>query len=725
MPLLLKNFYAEQDKEKGLKRALKSLGISPKEVKACYFANTSALVYFKDEGICKLYSDLIPSPEEEKEIKLVHEYVERFKRLLEAERQAEVKAQQEEMRRLSGRERELLGRAILDLKGTKAGTKFHFHLVKFGRRRLIETEIASGDVVLISRGNPLKSDLTGTVLKVTPHSLTVAFENRPPAWVYKKGVRIDLYVNDIPFKRMLETLEELRHAKGRTRELRNILLGLKKPAPAKRVKVEEFFDTRLNQAQREAVSLALGAPDFFLVHGPPGTGKTSTLTELILHLVKTGHKVLATADSNIAADNLVLNLPQYPFLRIVRIGHPARVMEELERFSIYALFEEEEMGRRIKEGWEKIRSLMEKRDRFTKPTPAFRRGLSDEEILSLSSRGKGARGVKREVVRSMAEWIRLNQEIETRVSALKELEAEVFKKIISEADVVLSTNSMAKSEFLEGFQFDVAVIDEGSQQVEPSTLIAISKAKRFFLAGDHKQLPPTILSEEAKELEKTLFERLIEAHPRLSIMLEVQYRMNEKIMQFPNREFYGGKLIAAPEAKDRLLEDLGVSPPQRFKKVLSPSEALGFVDTSRINAPEFQPEGSTSYENFEEARICLELVEELLRMGLKREDIGVITPYAAQVKLLKELFREKGIRVEVNSVDGFQGREKEVILISFVRSNEEGEVGFLRDTRRLNVAITRPRRKLICIGDPATLCTHPVYKKFLSYLKEQGQWEVL
>ena len=725
MPLLLKNFYAEGKEKEELKRAIKKLGINPKEVKKCYFANFSALVYLKDESLCRLYAELVPSPQEEKEIKLVHKYVERLKKLLEAERQAEVKAQQEEMRRLSGRERELLGRAILDLKGSKAGTKFKFHLVKFGRRKLIETEISSGDVVLISRGNPLKSDLTGTVVKVTPHSLIVAFENKPPSWVYKKGVRIDLYINDIPFKRMLETLEEIRHAQGRLKELRNIILGLRKPALPEKTKIEKFFDERLNKRQREAISLALGSADFFLVHGPPGTGKTSTLTEIIVQLVKTGYKVLATADSNIAVDNLVLNLSKYPFLKLVRIGHPARVMEELERFSIYALFEEEEKGKQVKAGWEEIKRLMEQRDKFTKPTPALRRGLSDEEVLSLSARGKGARGVKREVIRSMARWISLNQEIENRVSALKELEAEVFKRIISQADVVLSTNSMAKSEFLEGFEFDVAVIDEGSQQVEPSTLIAISRAKRFFLAGDHKQLPPTILSEEAKELEKTLFEKLIERFPGHSIMLEVQYRMNEKIMEFPNREFYEGKLIAAPEVKERLLKDLGVKEPQKFKNVLSPCHALGFIETSRINALEFQPEGSTSYENFEEAKICLELVEELLKMGVKKEDIGVITPYAAQVKLLKELFAEKGLKVEINSVDGFQGREKEVIIISFVRSNEDGEIGFLRDLRRLNVAITRPRRKLICIGNSATLKIQPVYERFLNYIRKQGQWEVL
>lgn len=716
MPLL----FSEPLDGKKLLRRLKELGLRKNDVKEVFTANGSTLVYLKDDSLSKLFPDFLPSPEQEEEIRAVHLYVEKFKYLIDLERAAEIEFQEEEIRRLSGKERELLGRAILDLKGTKAGTKFHLHLVRFWREKPIDTEISTGDIVLVSKGNPLKSDLIGTVVKITEKTITVAFDNRPPSWVYKKGVRIDLYVNDITFKRMEENLQELRHAQGRQRELRNKIIGIWEPEKVKGNLDFEVKDERLNENQRKAVSLALGVPDFFLIHGPPGTGKTSTITELIVQLVDKGDKVLATADSNVAADNILLNLSKYKDLKLVRIGHPARVLEELERFSIYALFEENPRSLKVKEGWEKVRELIKKREAFTKPVPSLRRGMSDEEIVYFGKKGKSFRGIPKKVMRSMAQWILTNYEIDVRIKALKEEEERIYREIIAEADVVISTNSMVKSELLEGFHFDVAVIDEGSQQVEPSTLIPIMKADRFFIAGDHKQLPPTVVSQEAKELERTLFERLIENQKDLSLMLTVQYRMNEKIMEFPSKEFYEGKLVAAEEVKGRTLSDLGVKEPESFKEVLSPEVPLAFVDTSLINAYEFQPKGSTSYENYEEAKIAVELAFHLHRMGLSREDIGIITPYSAQVKLIKELLLEKGLKVEVNSVDGFQGREKEVIIVSFVRSNDEGEIGFLKDLRRLNVAITRPKRKLIAIGNSKTLSTYPTYGRFIDYVKKEG-----
>ena len=718
MPILLQGII----ENKKLQKEIKKLGLKLKDIKNIYKANRASLIFLKNESLCDLYPEFIPDKKTIKEIITVHNYVEKFKKLIEIERLAEMKTQEEEIRRISGKERELLGRAILNLKGNKAGTKFHLHLVKFGRKKSIETEITTGDVVLISRGNPLKSDLTGTVIKVTEKSITVAFENKPPKWVYKKGIRIDLYVNDVTFKRMEENLEILRHATGRTKELRDIILGLKQPQKPEKEKFEPI-DKALNKTQIEAIEFALGSRDFFLIHGPPGTGKTRTLTELILQFVKRGYKVLATADSNIAVDNLILNLCKYPELKIVRIGHPARVMEELEKFSIYAIFEKHELALQIKKEWEKVKNLIEKRDKYIKPVPKYRRGLSDEEILFFADKGKGYRGISGKIMKSMAKWIILNYEIDKKIQELKNKETHIFNEIILNADVVLSTNSMVQSELLKNFHFDVAVIDEGSQQVEPSTLIPIAKADKFYIAGDHKQLPPTIMSEEAKELEETLFEKLISKFPEFSGLLRIQYRMNEKIMNFPNKEFYNNQLLAAELVKTHTLEDLGVKNPKKFEKILDPKIPLAFFDTSEINAHEFQPEGSTSFENILEAELVIEIVKELCRMGVDKKDIGIITPYAAQVKLIKQLLSEANLKIEVNSVDGFQGREKEVIVISFVRSNEEGEMGFLKDLRRLNVAITRARRKLICIGDSKTLSSHPVYKKFIEYIKNYGIFE--
>ncbi len=722
MPILIEGVF----NRKQLLKEIKKLGLKKADVREFFLANRSALIYLKDESLCKeIFKEFVPSEDVEREIREVHNYVEKFKFLIDMERLAELEQQEEEIKRLSGFERELLGRAVLGLKGIRLGLKFHYHIVKFLREKEIQTEITSGDIVLVSRGNPLKSDLQGTVLKVGERYITVAFDNRPPSWVYKSGVRLDLYINDVTFKRMEENLEFLRHAEGRKRYLRNVILGLKEPEDAFSV---DFcpVDGRLNEFQKKAVSYALGSQDFFLIHGPFGTGKTSTLVELIVQLVKRGEKVLACADSNIAADNMLLGLSKYSSrLKVVRLGHPARVLEELESFSIFSQAQEHPEASKLREGWEKVRELIKDRDRFLKPTPALRRGMSDEEIVFFAKRGKSFRGVPAKKIKSMAEWILKNGEIDIRIKYLKELEQQILTEILRDADVVVSTNSMLKSEICDFIEFDSAVIDEGSQQVEPSTLIPIMKARRFFIAGDHKQLPPTVVSREAKELEKTLFEKLVSSHPKLARLLRIQYRMNEKIMQFPNETFYDGLLIADDSVKNRTLKSLALKSPTRFKRILDPAEPLSFVDTSLINAPELLPKGSFSFINEEEALLCVRFCSELLKMGLNPKDIGIISPYANQVKLIKEIAKTEGLSVEVNTVDGFQGREKETILISFVRSNESGELGFLKDLRRLNVAITRARSKLICIGNAKTLSSNDVYRSFLQYIKREGVFERL
>ncbi len=319
----------------------------------------------------------------------------------------------------------------------------------------------------------------------------------------------------------------------------------------------------------------------------------------------------------------------------------------------------------------------------------------------------------------MAKWIKLDRKIESLVHALRAKEEEAYKQIIRSADVVLATNGMIMSEILKDEEFDVAVIDEGSQQVIPSTLIPIMHAERFVIAGDHKQLPPTVVSDN-RELKESLFEKLIEALPDLSQMLRIQYRMHEKIMGFSNREFYEGKLIADASVKEHTIADLGLGEPERYRDILDETPIV-FVDTEGTEAAERLPDRSTSYENPKEAEIVKALIEELENMGAKPEQIGIITPYAAQVKLLKKLIDTEERVYEIKSVDGFQGREKEIIIISFVRSNDCGEIGFLQDLRRLNVALTRAKRKLICIGDSKTLTCNETYQRLIAYIEKEGR----
>ncbi len=630
---------------------------------------------------------------------MIEEFVEKLKRSIEIERKAQIEAMLNEIKRLSGEERERRGNAILNLNGKIVDEEFGYKLVKYGRRRKIVTNINVGDLVLVSRGNPLKSDLVGVVAEKGERYLVVALEN-VPNWALK-DVRIDLYANDVTFRRWLENLENLGESGFKALKL---ALGLEKPKKCEKVEFEPF-DRSLNHSQIRAVSLALGS-DFFLIHGPFGTGKTRTLAEVVRQEVKRGNRVLATAESNVAVDNLVELLKD---LNVVRLGHPSRVTQDLRSKTLSARVREHEMYGEVEELRRKAERLMGLRERFRKPTPALRRGLSDDEILELAEKKRGARGVSWKVVRSMAEWIKLNRLIDEILERARRMEENIAKEIVESADVVLATNSTA---FTIDCYFDVAVIDEATQSTIPSVLIPINKADKFVLAGDHKQLPPTVL--KAEELKKTLFEILIEMYVDHSVMLEVQYRMNEKLMDFPNREFYDGKLKAHESVRNITLKDLGVK--NARWRVLDPKEVLVFIDTSKCpNRWERQRRGSTSRENELEARIVKRVVEGLKRIGVQREWIGVITPYDDQVDLLRTL-----VDVEVNTVDGYQGREKEVVIVSFVRSNRRGDIGFLEDLRRLNVALTRAKRKLVLIGDSKTLSSHETYSRLIGFVKKEG-----
>ena len=282
---------------------------------------------------------------------------------------------------------------------------------------------------------------------------------------------------------------------------------------------------------------------------------------------------------------------------------------------------------------------------------------------------------------------------------VKVLEDKIVREIIEESDVIVSTNSSAALDVIAKYKFDVAVIDEASQTTIPSVLIPIAKAHRFILAGDHKQLPPTVISTYAYELEETLFESLIEKYPHKGQLLNVQYRMNDELMRFSNSQFYDNLLETDSSVFDITLNDFDIDD----------EKTMEFIDTSNMNDNrEAHLNDSKSFVNRTEARICLKLANDYLDKGVKKEDIGIISPYADQVKLISE-----HIDVEVKSVDGFQGREKEIIIISTVRSNDNGELGFLNDLRRLNVAITRAKRKLIIVGNQDTLKYNRTYEKLI------------
>ncbi len=705
--------------ERGRLAQLRRYKIKPSNISKIYEADGWVLYIPTKKSFFKLPGQMVPSRELEHRIKRIHDYIEEYRSLIELERRAEMDAQIAEIRSLSGREREIYGRAVLNLKGAAVGKKFDLYIVRFSRDRLIESEISGGDIVLISRSDPLKSDLTATVTAVAKNYIEAAFSKRPPVWIKDGGIRVDLFVNDVTFKRMESNLERMRHIKPPFSRIRDILLGLEEPSGGLEADIE-IVDGKLNEAQKEAICLSLAESEITLVHGPPGTGKTTTLIETILQAVKSGKRVLAAADSNVAVDNMLRKLAKKDGLDIVRIGHPARIGEGLERYSLFCRIEEDPQAEKVKEMLENANELVRQRSLHSKPTPSRLRGMSKERVKKIAAEGRSYRGVDAATIRSMAEWIRVDEKVERLFGKIRKLEESIVHRIVTGADVVLSTNGMIGSEALDGIDFDFAAVDEASQQMEPSTLLSVMRAPKVVLAGDHRQLPPTVVSGNDL-LKKSLFERMMESEAVPSRMLEVQYRMNETIMSFPNTMMYDGKLTADESAAKRVVA-LAKEPTDQFlKKVLQSQKPVVFIDTSRMDACETLRPRSTSYENEYEAAIVADIVKSLLDCGLDGEKIGVITPYLAQVKLIRQMLERDSTYCEVKSVDGFQGREKEVIIISLVRSNIAGEIGFVKDRRRLNVAMTRARSKLIMVGDRNTLVSNDPFDLFFKWLDTQRE----
>lgn len=661
-----------------------------------------------------------------------NEYVRYFSELVELEREEQMRLHEEEMRRLSGREREEKGRAFLKLKGKSQGLGLGGkYLVKFKKvtGALPDSEIEVGDLVLVSKPGTAPWDddnPMGTVAEKSLYTITVAFDDTPPGFVFRKDLRIDLFVNDITFQRMLEALKKFKRMPSWRKDK---LLG--KTAPEfNKIDAIEFFNPALNKRQQDAVLRSMAARDFFLIHGPPGTGKTITCIELIAQLVHRGHRGLAAADSNVAVDNLVERLDKIG-LKVVRIGHPARVIPSLRCRSLDYLVQDEAESIAAQNLRERAYRLKEGMDGSTRPEMRWRRGLSDEAIAELATAGKTTHGIPQKKIEGMKRWIDLKQKIDKLFGEARQLEERAVRRIIDNAEVICATNSTVGSEILKTKKFDFAVIDEATQSTEPSSLISVLKTKRFIMAGDHKQLPPTVLNKEAARcgLSTSLFERLLEIHGnKIRVMLEVQYRMSEEIAEFPSNEFYDGKLKAGESVKRQTLDDLLQPMPKLDEQegvldfVLRKTPFV-FIDTADggVEFKDRTRKGATSKENEGEAQLVTDIIELLLSRGIKPEDIAVISPYDAQVGLIRKMLRVDDL--EIKTVDGFQGREKEVVIVSFVRSNNYGEIGFLKDLRRLNVSITRAKRKLVLIGDSKTLATEGCYERLVAVAKARGGYE--
>ncbi len=538
-----------------------------------------------------------------------------------------------------------------------------------------------------------EENINGVINNVREHEMMITINGDDfPDWIHDGKLGVQLLFDENSYREMEKTLHFLIETKeDRINELIHILLGDTEAQFTENYPVEI---PKLNNSQNKALNLVLNAKDVAIIHGPPGTGKTTTLVHAILHTLKYEKQLMVCAPSNAAVDLLVEKLSNEG-VDVLRIGHPARVTEEIlnttldARIAHHPSFKDLKFIRRQADEY---RAMGKKFKRNFGPAEREQRKLMLSEAKKLKDEGD-------------------------------QLAFYISADILSKSQVIASTLVGANNQVLRGMHYKTVFIDEAAQALEPASWIPIIKADRVIFAGDHHQLPPTIKSQDAakKGLEITLFEKAIKRN-KADVMLLEQYRMNTSIMNFSSRIFYKNSLIANEHVANW--------------KIFDEDLAVEFIDTAGCAYFEQVDSETFSSYNPEEALLLFKHLSnyltdvEIIGKLADIQNIGIISPYKAQVARLQESFQIDGFiteemmgKIAINTVDSFQGQERDIIYISLVRSNERGEIGFLSDTRRMNVAMTRARKKLVVIGDSATICRHPFYDKFLDYVNEIGAYK--
>ncbi|NWI59118.1 SMBP2 protein, partial [Calyptomena viridis] len=591
------------------------------------------------------------------------------------------------------------GVCLLKLQVTSQRTGLYGRLlVTFQPRKWdSDTELPSnrfgpGDIVGLydSAG---QSDLlaSGIVTRVTSKAVTLAMEEPRDGELgldHGRTFHLLKLANDVTYNRLKRALTALKqYHGGPASDLIDVLFFASAPRASSETKPLKFFNTSLDASQREAVSFSLAQRELAIIHGPPGTGKTTTLVEIILQAVHQGLKVLCCAPSNVAVDNLVERLASSR-ARILRLGHPARLLEPIQQHSLDAVLSRGDNAQIVAD---------------------IRKDIDQAWAKTKKAQDKGERS-------------HFLGEIKTLRKELKEREEAAMASALTHASVVLATNTGASSDsplkLLPENHFDLVVIDECAQALEASCWIPLLKAPKCILAGDHKQLPPTIISHRAaaEGLSLSLMERLAQHYGERAVrMLTVQYRMHRDIMEWASMELYGGRLTAHPSVAQHLLRDLpGVSSTEET------TIPLLLIDTAGCGLFELEEQDEQSKGNPGEVQLVGLHIQALVDAGVKAKDIAVVAPYNLQVDMLREHLCHSHPELEIKSVDGFQGREKEAVILSFVRSNRKGEVGFLAEERRINVAVTRARRHVAVVCDSHTVGSQPFLRRLLEHLSQHG-----
>ncbi|WP_344761401.1 AAA domain-containing protein [Actimicrobium antarcticum] len=585
------------------------------------------------------------------------------------------------------------GKVVLELE--RPAHRQDLHLFQVGKNASLFSD-APGN------SGPDRPVLCGVVTGVRRNKLLLATTKEAlPEWALDGStLGIDLTFDEVSYREMNQALSAVMLAHGnRLAVLRDVLLGAR-PASFREHKADDlFYPSALNASQLAAVRHVVSAQDVAIIHGPPGTGKTTTLVHTILETIRRERRVLVCASSNTAVDLLTEKLAERG-VNVIRMGNPSRVSDLLLQHTLDAAV-------MTHASYSKMHAMRQTAEQHRQTANEHVRDFGFEE-------------------RQHRQWLR--EEARTLRQGADDLEGFMTEDVLESVQVITCTLVGASNRHIRHLIFETVFIDEAAQALEPGCWIPIAKGQRIILAGDHHQLPPTVKSEKAARegLRETLFEKCIQRQPQTARMLTVQYRMHQHIMDFSSEKFYGSQLVPHHSVRHAGLE--------AYDPRFAPDLPMEFIDTAGCGFLEVAIPESRSTANPKEAHLLLQRLAQLLGPYDSTAPqqapltIGVIAPYRAQINYLKDAIEVSAAlndlllqrRLSVGTVDSFQGQERDIIAISLTRSNTQGEIGFLSDIRRMNVGMTRARRKLLLVGDSSTLCCHPFFVDLLAYVKRIG-----
>lgn len=626
--------------------------------------------------------------------KAIAEEIAHLKELLKLEKEEDLKQYNEKIQSTSLVERRKKGvcwyPVALDRSTYDIGERLMVK-VSINKSLLVSHGFQSGKTITLFSNNAQNNDesdaVKGIVNNVRENEMWITLNcDELPYWTTGGMLGIQLMFDENSYQEMNKALVELLKTEDkRVLELTSIILG-NKEAAFKDQKSIQFSE--LNKSQNKALNNVLNAKDIAIIHGPPGTGKTTTLVYSIIETLRTETQVLVCAPSNAAADLLVEKLSDRQ-VSVLRVGNPARITNEVLDKTLDVLITKHS-------NYKTLKSLRKRGEEYHAMGRKYKRNFGHTERQQRKMLLAEARSLRKEAD-SLLDFI--------------------ISDLFNSTRVLVSTLVGANNRHMQRMHFSTVFIDEAAQGLEPATWIPILKADKVVFAGDHQQLPPTIKSYEAakKGLEITLFEKAIKRNSADELLRE-QYRMNETIMRFSGKQFYDNKLIANEKVA--------------HWKIFEQDKELEFIDTAGCGFFEVLDPETRSVKNPEEAHVLFTHFKQFLvevtenAMHDELTSVGIISPYRAQLEVLQNELENAGFnketleKININTVDSFQGQERDVIYISLVRSNEKGEIGFLADTRRMNVAMTRARKKLVVVGDSGTISQHAFYNHFLDYVNE-------